>query len=190
MIIGKKTVIRAMEMEDVDFIYSWWNNGEALAYSGLNYGFMMSKAALENRFRPQITSSDMYPSDEKMFIICRKEDMIPLGDISYRNWDKRNGSAEIGLEICDPANRGKGYGRDAMAAFLDFMFRHLNLRRVELTTAESNEAGQALYHKLGFKEIGIARDRYHDSVKDCYTNTLYMDLLRSDWDKIKDSILK
>lgn len=187
MIIGKKTIIRPMEMADIDFIHKWWNNGESMESSGLKYGFMMSRSALENRFRPQIESNNMYFSDEKMFIICNKEDMRPVGDISYRNWRKRDQSAEIGLEIWDPADRGNGYGKDAMVAFIDFMFRHLNLNRIELSTEESNQVGQSLYHKLGFKVIGIARESYYNAGQDCYTNALYMDLLRRDWDKIKNN---
>ncbi|MDF2889817.1 MAG: N-acetyltransferase [Clostridia bacterium] len=187
MIIGEKTIIRPMEMKDIDFIHKWWNIGEAMEYSGLKYGFMLSKAALENLFKAQIESSDMYLSDEKMFIICSKENMSPMGDISYRNWNKHSRSAEIGLEICDPADRGKGYGRDAMIAFINFMFRHLNLHRIELTTAESNKAAQALYYRLGFKAIGIIRDSYYSPMQDNYVNALYMDLLSSDWDKAKDN---
>jgi len=183
MIIGENIIIRPMEMEDINFIHKWWNNGESLEYSGLKYGFMLSRTALENLFKSQIESTDMYLSDERMFIICKKDDMKAIGDISYRNWDKRNRSAEIGIEICNPDDRGKGYGKDAINIFIDFMFRHLNLNRIELTTAESNKLAQSLYYKLGFKLIGVIRDSYYNSSEDSYTNAFYMDLLRHEWDK-------
>lgn len=188
MIIGKNVVIRPMEITDIDYIYEWWNNGEAMGYSGLGYGFMLSRDALISQFKPEIESPDMYPK-EKMFIICLKEDMRPIGDISYRNWDKRSGSAEIGLEICNPEDRGKGYGKDAMSAFIDFMFRQLNLHRIELTTSEFNETAQSLYYKLGFKKIGIIRERSYNPSKDRYTSAVYMDLLRSEWYEIKRGIV-
>jgi RimJ/RimL family protein N-acetyltransferase len=51
MIIGEKTIIRPMERKDIDFIHKWWNNGEAMEYSGLKYGFMLSEAAFIPIFR-------------------------------------------------------------------------------------------------------------------------------------------
>lgn len=188
VINGKNVIIRPMEICDVDFIFSFWNDGEAMEYSGLKYGFMLSRTALVNMFKEQIESADMYPN-EKMFIICRKDSLHPIGDISYRNWNKHSQSAEIGLEICRIEDRGKGYGSNAMAAFMDFMFRQLNLHRIELTTSEFNTTAHSLYYKLGFKKIGVIREGYYNPLKDCYTSALYMDILRNEWDEVRNKFL-
>jgi RimJ/RimL family protein N-acetyltransferase len=109
--------------------------------------------------------------------------------ISYREWDQHNQTAEIGLEISNPANRGKGFGRDGMTVFLDFMFRQLNLNRIELLTAESNTVSHQLYFKLGFKLIGTIREKFYNPLEDSYTNILYMDLLRREWLEIRGRLL-
>ena len=182
VISGVLTIIRPMEIEDIEFIHRWWNNGEALAYSGLIFGFMLSRAALEEHFKQRIEDPDLFSSGERMFIICRNSDMKPIGDISYRNWDKRNGSVEIGMEICDPGNRGKGFGKDAFHSFIDFIFRQLNVHRIELKTCEDNEVAQSLYYKAGFRLICTIREHSFDTRLNEYSNTMYMDLLRREWE--------
>lgn len=186
MINGKITTIRPMEIEDIKFIHIWWNDGAAMEYSGLSFGFMLSLEALENRFRPLIEDQNLFNSNERMYIICKKSNMQPIGDISYRNWDKRNRSVEIGMEICDPSNRGKGYGKDAFTSFIDFIFRQLNVHRIELTTGENNKIAHSLYYKTGFKLIGTIRENYFNPRFNKYTDTLYMDLLREEWETKKN----
>jgi RimJ/RimL family protein N-acetyltransferase len=84
MIIGKKVVIRPMELEDIGLIHGWWNNGEAMSYSGFKYGFAISRAALEKRLRPKIEKAEFFPR-ERMYILCRKEDMEPIGEFPTGN---------------------------------------------------------------------------------------------------------
>lgn len=75
----------------------------------------------------------------------------------------------------------KGYGEDALSHFLDFMFKNLNLNKIELTTIIDNKRAQNLYKKLGFKEIGIIRQAYFDSRYGRFSDVVYMDLLKSEW---------
>jgi len=64
------------------------------------------------------------------------------------------------------------------------MFNFLNLNRIELTTLADNKKSQNLYEKLGFKKIGIMREASFDSRDGTYSNVLYMDLLRRDWEEM------
>jgi len=63
----------------------------------------------------------------------------------------------FGLEIGEINERGKGYGYEVLSYFIEFMFNHLNLNRIELTTLTDNEKSIKLYKKLGFKKNGIIR---------------------------------
>lgn len=68
--------------------------------------------------------------------------------------------------------------------FIDFMFRFLNLNRIELTTLSDNYNAKKLYERLGFKKIGLIREKSFDSRTGKYIEVLYMDLLRREWDLI------
>lgn len=182
MIEGEKVVIRQLELGDEEFLHRWRNNGDGNLYCGFKYGFLLSKESIRLSIKKEIENSDVFPK-EKTFLILKKDDLTPIGDISYRNWNMRNRSAEFGIEIGDLDERGKGYGCDALDTFLTYMFNFLNLNRIELTTLADNIKAQNLYKKLGFKTIGVIREQSFDSRTGTYADVLYMDLLRKEWNK-------
>lgn len=184
MIRGDRVFIRQMELGDEELLHCWRNDPEIMAYSEMNYGFLRSKEAFRLEVRQSAENPDMFPV-EKTFIICRSDDGTPIGDITYRHWDRRNRSAEVGLEIAEIGERGKGYGCDALRCFIDFMFRFLNLNRVELKTLADNVRAKSLYEKLGFRTIGIIRQAVFDSRTGRYSDYIYMDLIRDEW--VKDA---
>ena len=67
------------------------------------------------------------------------------------------------------------------------MFKHLNLQKVELTTMVDNKRAQSMYRKLGFKEIGVIRKGSYDSASGELKDVLYMDILKEEWEEIKQS---
>lgn len=123
----------------------------------------------------------LYSSDRRCFIFCKKEDLTPIGEINCNNYDSRNQKAEFGIKIYEKSEQRKGYGEDDLSHFLDFMFKNLNLNKIELTTIIDNKRAQNLYKKLGFKEIGIIRQAYFDSRYGRFSDVVYMDLLKSEW---------
>ncbi len=183
LIEGKRVIIRQLELGDEEPLHKWRNNQEGNLYCGFQYGFLLSEEAFRLKVKKQVENTDVFPN-EKTFIILKKEDLKPIGDISYRNWDKRNRSAEFGIEIGEINERGKGFGFDALSHFLEFMFNHLNLNRIELTTLADNDKSIKLYKKLGFKEIGLMRESSFDSRTGQYSDVLYMDLLKKEWSLI------
>ncbi|MTI71184.1 MAG: GNAT family N-acetyltransferase [Firmicutes bacterium] len=184
MIEGKKVLIRQLEIGDENLLHKWRNNNKGNNYCGFKYGFLQSKESLRIELMKQIENNSVFP-DEKTFIICKKEDNEPIGDISYRNWDKRNRSAEFGIEIGEIKEHNKGYGYDALFYFIDFMFTYLNLNRIELETFADNKKAEKLYKKIGFKEVGLMREKSFDSRNGKYIDIIYMDLLKREWNILK-----
>lgn len=183
LIKGNKVIIRQLEEGDETLLHKWRNNEQGNMYCGFQYGFLLSEEAFRIKVKEEIENTETFPT-EKTFIILNKEDLEPIGNISYRNWDKRNRSAEFGIEIGEINKRGQGYGFDALSSFIEFMFNHLNLNRIELTTLADNNKAIKLYKKLGFKEIGIMRETSFDSRTGKYSDVLYMDLLKREWSKL------
>jgi RimJ/RimL family protein N-acetyltransferase len=104
----------------------------------------------------------------------------PVGDITFFAIDQRSRYATVGLSIWRSDDRNKGYGADAMRAFLSWGFRHLNLHRVELTVAPDNAAAVHVYEKLGFKIEGRRRQHHYDD--GCYVDELVMGLLAEEFE--------
>jgi RimJ/RimL family protein N-acetyltransferase len=67
------------------------------------------------------------------------------------------GVFEIGIEIYDPAHRGSGIGRRALAQFLSHLFVEEYAHRVQLTTDLDNTAMRRVAQQLGFRSEGTLR---------------------------------
>ncbi|WP_291567274.1 MULTISPECIES: GNAT family N-acetyltransferase [unclassified Clostridium] len=185
MIEGKKVIIRPLEIGDEEYLYRWWNDESMMEHATLAFGTLQSKERIRLSILKEIENSELYP-ERKRFLILRKEDMMPIGEINYNGFDSRNQKSEFGIKICEVSEQGKGYGIDALYHFIDFMFRFLNLNKIELTTMIDNKRAQSLYRKLGFKEIGIIRSGYFDSRIGEFSDVMYMDILKDEWLKIKN----
>jgi RimJ/RimL family protein N-acetyltransferase len=64
------------------------------------------------------------------------------------------GVFEIGIEVYDPATRGAGIGRRALAQFLRHLFEEEHAHRVQLTTDVDNAAMRRVSERLGFRLEG------------------------------------
>lgn len=182
MIIGNLTVIRPMELGDEEFLYKWWNDGIMMGHAGFAFGTMQSKEAIKNIVDREVNNEELFPVN-KRFIICKKDSLMPIGEINYCNLELRNQKCEFGIKICDVNEQSKGYGKDALYHFMDFMFKSLNLNKIELTTMLDNRKAQSLYKKIGFKPIGVIRQGFLDSRKGVFQDILYMDILKNEWDE-------
>jgi len=181
MIIGKRITIRPMEPDDLDYLMEWRNSAGSMNYSEHLYGFLFSRDNMMRLVENQFRESGFYPSS-KTFIV-EAEDGTVIGDIGYKNWDPRNRTVEIGLEIGVPEYRSKGYGTEMVALFVEYMFRNLNINRIELSVLRENEQAIHLYEKLNFKACGYRREAIFNSRLNRYSDILMMDLLRPEWEK-------
>ncbi|MBE2271377.1 MAG: GNAT family N-acetyltransferase [Anaerolinea sp.] len=82
----------------------------------------------------------------------------------------------IGLD----ADRGKGYGTDAVRVMLKYCFWEMNMNRVGLEVMLYNDAARRSYEKVGFTAEGTLRQLvYRDGV---YYDVLLMSMLRPEWE--------
>lgn len=82
-----------------------------------------------------------------------------VGEIDARR-PKRGlppGVFELGIALFDAADRGKGYGTEAIRLLTDHLFREHGAGRVQASTALDNAAMQRVFERLGFTREGVLR---------------------------------
>ena len=67
------------------------------------------------------------------------------------------GVFEFGIEIYEEADRGKGYGADAVELLTSHLIDRLRAERVQASTAVDNVAMRKVLERLGFREEGTLR---------------------------------
>jgi len=81
--------------------------------------------------------------------------------------------------IGEEADRGRGYGAEAIRLILDYGFNTLNLHNIQLHLNGDNAQALACYKKVGFKEFGRRRESKFHSGR--YVDQIYMDILDSEF---------
>lgn len=171
MIKGERVDLRAVEPADLPLLAAWLNDPDIMRYWG-RPGQTLSLAEVEARER-----SEAARGNSRKYIVQTK-DGHPIGQIDYYDLDWQNRSASVSIMVGDPEYWGGGYGTDAMASLLKYLFRELDLHRVALTVHESNERARKSYEKNGFVVEGTLRDWAYFNGR--FTNGLIMAVLRDD----------
>ena len=176
MITGKKTRLRALEKSDLAKVLEWLNDEEVMWFWADPCN-TQSLAQLEQWFARLQGEAD-YSSKE---FIIEIEEGIPIGRISYHHLDTKHQRTEVGTHIGEKEYWGRGYGTDAMIAFLDYLFNELGLHRVYLRLESYNTRALKCYEKCGFTQEGILR--HHAFTRGQYHDEVMMGILRDEFNQ-------
>jgi RimJ/RimL family protein N-acetyltransferase len=118
------------------------------------------------------------PGDSYRFLIRVLADDHVIGFVNlWPDWLSRD--VWIGIGIGDRAERGRGYGTDAMRLALRFAFEELEMDRASLGVYADNERAWRAYQRAGFLVEG--RQREMDLRDGRRWDDLIMGILREDW---------
>ena len=150
MLCGKSVTLGPVLSVDFPSLFLWADDLEA--------------ARLNETYRPAVWKGqeDFWfntgDDPSRVFFAIRKLGASPIiGYVQITNIDAVHRSAIIGLRIGDEANRGQGYGKDALRLAVDYCWKHLNLSRIGLVAFETNRRAIRLYSALGFEQEGVLR---------------------------------
>ena len=102
-----------------------------------------------------------------------------IGDVALQNIDEWNRSCNVGIGIAKIANRGKGYGTEALRLILGYAFDNIGMERVSTYTLEINIPCQKAFEKLGFVLEGRARKAFY--FRGQRYDYVHYGLLASEW---------
>lgn len=150
---GEYIFLRALEPEDLDFIFQIENDETIWEISNTRtpYSRFLIKQYLENAHK------DIYEVKQLRLVISTLEN-TPVGLIDVFDFDFHNKRAGIGILINGQENRSKGYGDEALKLLVDYCFAHLDLHQLYCNISEDNQASLKLFEKHNFKKIGLKKD--------------------------------
>ena len=171
---GSHVYLRPLEREDLTERYlGWLNDPEVTRYMETGI-FPSTRQDLETFYQGIIGSKDQVI----LALLENKSDQhignVKLGPI---HWVHRR--TTFGILIGDKDFWGKGLGEEATRLTVEYGFRRLNLRRIDLGVFADHESAVRCYEKVGFKIEGrLRQDLFCDGE---YKDRLWMGLLRSEY---------
>ena len=164
-LVGKQVRLRAMEPEDLDFLYQMENDPSLWSIS--NFTVPYSKATLQAYIDNSI--NDMFADRQLRLIICELTQNCPIGIIDVTDFEPMHGRAEIGISVLKE-DRGKGYAAEALDLLCDYTFTFLHFKQLNAHILASNVDSLHLLHHAGFVDCGLLKewwrigDKYYDMV--------------------------
>lgn len=148
MMNDENILIRALEPEDLEYLYEWENNMELWNVSDTvtPYSRYMLKKYIENSHK------DIYTIKQLRLMIVRTDTMQPVGLIDLYDYDPYNQRAGLGIMIHNTENHRHGYATSAVRLMLAYCFETLNLNQVYGSVPVSNIASLKLFEKTGFTQ--------------------------------------
>ena len=171
---GQVVHLRTIDAEDLARIRGWINREDISSFMGIRtpVSAMEQKSWYEALQRSQ---------DKKVFAIVRTVDSLHIGNVSIDHISARDRNARLTIFIGEEDFRGKGYGRDAVMATLEYGFQSLGLNKVYLIVHEENDRAIRLYERCGFKREGFLREQ--ECIGGEYVNKYFMGILRREFQK-------
>ena len=150
---GNSIFLRALEPEDLEFIYTLENDESIWTLSNTQtpYSRFLIKQYLENAHQ------DIYEAKQLRLAICYNNSNEAIGLIDLFDFDPSNNRAGIGIIIHQPENRESGIGSEALQLLINYSFTFLQLHQLYANISTENEISKALFTKFGFQLIGVKK---------------------------------
>lgn len=174
---GDRIYLSPVNIEDKEIYTKWMNDKEIATNIGC---YHKTFSLLSEEKWLQKASNDYH------FAIILIENNELIGNVSLRKINPVDQTGELGIIIGQEENRNKGYGKEAIKLILNYGFNTLNLNNVIIKVYSFNKRAINAYNKVGFKKIGTRRESTYKDGK--MYDTIYMDMLKREYNDIKDFI--
>ena len=149
MILGSKIRLRDKKLADAPSDYVWQTDPELARIDAVP-----RLTTTFSRYLSDYAYSLRYPFPTRHPLAIETLDGKHIGNCVYYGVNEPRGEAELGIMIGDRDYWDKGYGTDAVAALVGYIFRQTNLNRIYLKTLDDNYRAQKCFKKCGFTPCG------------------------------------
>ena len=156
----KDILLRAVEPQDIDVIYTWENDDEIWESSETYAPF--SRYMLE-QYIISLQNLDIHSAKQLRLMVDIKIDdnLKTIGCVDIFDYNADNRRAGIGILI-DKKYRGKGLATLIIHKVCDYCKRYLHLHLLYANIGVSNIPSIKAFEKAGFSTIGIKKDWMYD----------------------------
>ncbi|MBR5324016.1 MAG: GNAT family N-acetyltransferase [Muribaculaceae bacterium] len=149
----EKVYLRALEPEDLEFLFKWENSVDIWQDSNTLAPF--SRFAIKE-FIERSLSENVFEVGQIRLMICSSLDNSVVGTADIFDIDTMNSRAAIGL-LVDSSHRGKGYAKDALDLLCDYARNTLLLNQLYVHIATDNNSCLNLFDKSDFEKCGTLK---------------------------------
>jgi len=141
--------LRALEPEDLEFLYKWENDTRLWEYGNTLSPFSryVLHQYLEN------AHFDLYEAKQIRLIIEEKASGLPIGTLDLYDFEPFHSRAGIGILI-DESFQRKSYAFMSMKLMIGYAFDYLKISQLYAFIPADNLPSLHLFRKLNFSESG------------------------------------
>ncbi len=152
-LLEKHIKLRALEPEDLEFLYNIENNESfwEVSHTQTPFSKYILKQYIEN------AHLDIFETKQLRFIIEENSTKKQIGMIDLFDFNPQHKRAGIGILI-HPSYQDKGFASEALSLLIKYTFIHLNLHQLYANITTDNLKSIALFTKHNFTKIGIKKD--------------------------------
>lgn len=150
---GKKNNLRALEPEDLEFLYQIENDESfwEISHTQKPFSRYMLKQYLES------AHLDIYETKQLRFIIEETATKKQVGMIDLFDYNPQHKRAGVGILI-HPDFQKKGFASEALSLLINYSFSHLQLHQLYANITSDNMQSISLFKKHNFFQVGIKKD--------------------------------
>ncbi|MCL7762844.1 GNAT family N-acetyltransferase [Polaribacter sp. Z014] len=150
---GKKITLRALEPEDLDFLYQIENNESfwEISHTQTPFSKFILKQYLEN------AHLDIYEAKQLRLLIEDTSTKRQVGMIDLFDYNPMHKRAGIGILI-HPKFQKQGLATEALSLLIQYAFSYLNVHQLYANITADNSKSLSLFKKHNFQKVGIKKD--------------------------------
>lgn len=172
-IAGERIYLSPIDPEDAALFTRWINDVEVARWYDC-----VSRVQTLSAEQAYLERKALNTEQHSFAIVLRDGNRL-LGCISFLHTSLLHRIATIGIYIGEAEDRSKGYGAEAIRLLVDYGFRWLGLRNIDLTAFSGNARAVRCYEKVGFKEYGRRHEAFYTDGH--WQDKVHMQLLAKDW---------
>ena len=153
-ILQNKTIhLRALEPEDLDFLFAIENNTAFWEVSSTLRPF--SKEVLKQYLAN--AHQDIYEAKQLRLVIVNSANNKSIGLVDLFDFNPQHQRAGIGILILKEYQKND-FANQTLSLFIRYAFSKLNLHQIYANIPADNVGSIRLFEKNNFKKIGIKKD--------------------------------
>ncbi len=148
----KNCKLRALEPEDIDFLYMLENQECLWEVSQRQFPF--SRHILREYI--ESAKQDIYEVKQFRYVISSFDNQL-VGCVDLYDFDPKNKRACVGIAVLEEYQK-QGYGQKALENLMNYSKEFLDLHQLVAYVPEDNLGSKKLFEKAGFISYGMQKD--------------------------------